>query len=210
MSRRLAASVLVGAIMLLVGCAHGATNQDTTLVQEMRLVSTEALFSEGVAHALRGDHLRAEQYLSAAGKRGYHPESVATWLVRVCVSAGRYRAALDHGTEYLRTHPSDNWLRFVVANLYDALGDPVAARSELEAIVAAEPLHPLAHYRLGVLQRERLADAAGARVHFTEYLLLAPDGPHAAEARSILGSPERSSIRGEPGPSKEPTRGNLP
>ncbi|MEM7436568.1 MAG: hypothetical protein AAF436_15530 [Myxococcota bacterium] len=210
MQSRVARGLLSGAIVFLAGCAHGPAHGRTTLFQEMRSVSSETLFAQGVSHALRGDHLRAEQYLTAAGKRGHDPELVAAWLVRVCVRAVRYRAALGHGTQYLRDHPLDNWMRFVVANLYDALGDPMAAEAELEAIVGADPLLPLVHYRLGVLRSEHLADLAAARAHLRKYLLLAPDGAHAAEAQSILGSSARARIRRQPWPSNGTPREGTP
>ncbi len=170
------------------GCNHAGLHYTSGLSEELRSISAEDLFTEGVAYALRGDTLRAEQYLNASRRRGYDPEAVVAWLVRVCVASSRYQTALMHAATYLRENPSDWWLRFVVANIHDALGDIESARSELELVVEAEPDRPLPHYRLGVLYRERLENRDLSRLHFQEYLRLEPHGPHAAEVRAVLAA----------------------
>jgi tetratricopeptide (TPR) repeat protein len=93
---------------------------------------------------------------------------------------------LGHADDYLRDHPSDWPLRFVVATIHEALGDVARAQAELERIVRVEPAMPLPHYRLAMLYRDRKADEERARAHLQEYLRLTPEGPHAAEARSVL------------------------
>ncbi len=175
-------------VLLCAGCNHAGLHHSSGLSEELRTITAEDLFKEGVAYAVRGDTLRAEQYLNASRQRGYDPEAVVTWLVRVCVASSRYQSALTHATAYLRENPSHWWLRFVVANLHDALGDVEAARSELEMVVEAEPERSLPHYRLGVLYQERLANPHLSELHFREYLRLAPDGPHAAEVRAALAN----------------------
>ncbi|MGB5811675.1 MAG: tetratricopeptide repeat protein [Polyangiales bacterium] len=156
---------------------------------ELTRVSAEDLFAEGVTYALRGDHLRAEQYLGAAKQRGYDPDSIVVWLVRVCVASDRYQAALAHAYRHLRDHPENWWLRFVVANVHDALGESDRAREELELVVRARPSVASPHYRLGVLYRESLGDISASAPHFRSYLRLDPAGRHAREARGYLASP---------------------
>jgi tetratricopeptide (TPR) repeat protein len=175
-------------VLICSGCNHAGPHHTSGLPDELRSISAEDLFKEGVAHALRGDTLRAEQYLNASKQRGYDPEAVVAWLVRACVASSRYRTALTHATAYLRENPSDWWLHFVVANIHDALGDVERARSELELVVEAKPDRPLPHYRLGVLYRERLANRDLSRLHFREYLRLEPRGSHAAEVRAALAA----------------------
>jgi tetratricopeptide (TPR) repeat protein len=149
-------------------------------------VTVEDLLFLAASHARSGDLLRAEQYLSVARQRGHDEAAVVYWLVRVCVAASRYQSALGHATNYLRDHPSDWPLRFVVATIHEALGDVARAQSELERIVGAEPSMPLPHYRLAMLYRDRWTDHERARPHLEEYLRLTPEGPHAAEVRSAL------------------------
>jgi regulator of sirC expression with transglutaminase-like and TPR domain len=93
---------------------------------------------------------------------------------------------LAHAADYLRDHPSNWSLRFVVASIHEALGDVASARLELERVVETEPEMPLPHYRLAMLYRNREADRGRARVHLEAYLRLTPKGPHAAEVRSAL------------------------
>jgi tetratricopeptide (TPR) repeat protein len=149
-------------------------------------ITAEDLLYLALSHARSGDLLRAEQYLSAARRRGHDEAEVVYWLVRVCVAASRYQSALGHAADYLRDHPLDWSLRLVVATIHEALGDVARARSELERIVRAEPTRPLPHYRLAMLYRSWELDQERAKVHLEEYLKLTPQGPHAAEVRSAL------------------------
>ena len=178
--------LFAGCLAVPIGCQPPAFSQGPDLQAELSTVSDDDLLFLAASHARSGDMLRAEQYLSAARQRGHDEAAVAYWLVRVCVAASRYQSALAHATRYLRDHPSDWSLRFVVATIHEALGDPARAQSELEQIVRAEPSMPLPHYRLAMLYRDRWTDQERARGHFHEYLRLAPDGPHAAEVRSAL------------------------
>jgi len=168
------------------GCHHATLHERSDLQAELSTVTAEDLLSLAVSHARSGDLLRAEQYLSAARQRGHDEGAVVYWLVRVCVAASRYRSALIHAASYLRKHPSDWPLRFVVASIHEALGDLDRAESELERIVRAEPSMPLAHYRLAMLYRDRVDEVDRAKLHLEQYLELTPEGPHAAEVRSAL------------------------
>jgi tetratricopeptide (TPR) repeat protein len=61
------------------------------------------------------------------------------------------------------------------------------AKKQFEAVIAAKPDHAEAHYQLGMaLINENNMTAAGAE--FEKYLQLAPTGPNAATAKSILAS----------------------
>jgi hypothetical protein len=81
-------------VLLCAGCNHAGLHHSSGLPEHLRMISAEDLFREGVAYALRGDTLRAEQYLNASKQRGHDPEAVVTWLVRVCVASSRYQTAL--------------------------------------------------------------------------------------------------------------------
>ena len=184
-SRRL--SLLFAAGFVTVGgCHHATLHERSDLQAELSAVTAEDFLLLAVSHARSGDLLRAEQYLSAARQRGHDEEAVVYWLVRVCVAASRYQSALIHAADYLRDHPSDWPLRFVVASIHEALGDLDRAQSELERIVRAEPSIPLAHYRLAMLYRDREGEGARAMLHLEQYLVLNPEGPHAAEVRSAM------------------------
>ena len=208
-SRRLG-FLLVGCFATLAGCHHPTLHLGPDLQAELSTVTVDDLLFLAASHARSGDLLRAEQYLSAARQRGHDEAAVVYRLVRVCVAASSYQSALGHATSYLRDHPSDWSLRFVVATIYEALGDVARAQSELERIVGAEPSMSLPHYRLAMLYRDRWTDPERARLHLEEYLRLTPEGPHAAEVRSALNevvdvsagprlvsSPSTVDLRGE-------------
>ncbi len=179
--------LLLPCLTIVGGCHHRTLYRGPELQAELSSISAEDFFLLGVAHARSGDLLRAEQYLSAARQRGHDEAAVVYWLVRVCVAASRYQSALNHSAEYLRDHPAQWSLRLVVASIYEAIGNLARAQSELERIVTAEPERALPHYRLAMLYRQGEADRGRSMAHLEEYLRLTPQGPHAAEARSILG-----------------------
>lgn len=172
-------------VWALCGCHQGALRQETAL-DELPKVTSEELFQIGVLQARRGDLLRAEQYLTAARNQGFDEPTVVYWLVRVCVSAGRYHSALGHAVSYLHDHPSHWRLRLVVASIHEALGDFERAQRELENVVGTEPSHSLPRYRLAVLYRRQPSGFQSAVPHLEAYLELAPNGPHAAEVRTLL------------------------
>jgi tetratricopeptide (TPR) repeat protein len=120
--------------------------------------------------------------------------------VRSCTAANRYQSALAHARLYLRDHPDDWPLRLIAASVHEALGELGRAQSELERIVQAVPQTPLAHYRLALLYQVREPQQHRARTHLEAYLALAPEGPHAAEARAVLDE----SVEPSNGPGQVP------
>ena len=170
----------------LCGCHQRALGRPALLDNELPAISSEELFQIALLQARRGDLLRAEQYLIAARTQGYDESTVAYWLVRVCVSAGRYHSALGHALGYLRIHPSDWRFRLIVASIHDALGDSARAQAELKTVVEAEPASPLPRYLLAMVYRQQPVTSGDAVPHLEAYLDLDPNGPHAEEARAIL------------------------
>ena len=186
-------------VVLASGCQHAATRRSAAAPTDHPPITADELFRTGLLHARRGDLMRAEQYLGAARSRGYAAPTVAYWLVRVCVAAGRFHSALDHASRYLRDAPNDWQLRFVVASILEALGDFDAARIELEQIVRAEPKSPLPRYRLAMLYAREGSDADLAVSQYRAYLALDPGGPHAVEVKTLLGqsraaAPEQGAV----------------
>jgi len=175
----------MAAALLVCGCHRNMRTQHPSVSEPLPVITAEELFRIGLFHAHRGDLLRAEQYLSAARERGHDEAATVYWLVRVCVSGGRYHSALRHAATYLRDHP-DSWgLRLVVASIHEALGDFREAQLNLEHVVASKPHDPLARYRLALLYRHRTPLPNRAVPHLSAYLELAPEGRHAAEVRAM-------------------------
>lgn len=176
---------------LLSACAGAAARDASTLhaaPDEDPLANVEAaqLFHDGEALAARGDLVRAEQYLAAAIRHGYPQERVLPVLLRVCLSSSRLGAALQHATPYLRLHPSDYRLRWVVASVLIGLGRYDQARVELLRVLTNAPEHAEAHYLLGLLLRDHYNDDDAAAPHFEAHLRLAADGLHGAEVAAWL------------------------
>ncbi len=135
-----------------------------------------------------GDGIRAEQYYAAALAHGADVHRVLPRLIRVCVQASRFRAALTHAEPLLRAAPDDAELRFVVATLYLGLGAEDEARQHLEHLLRLVPEHADAHYLLGAVLAKSAREPETASRHLEAYLQLSPSGRHAAASRELLAS----------------------
>jgi tetratricopeptide (TPR) repeat protein len=146
----------------------------------------EHLLERGRAFADVGDLTRAEQYLAAALDAGADEKVVLPLLLRVCVSAKRYRVAIGYAEPALSRHPQDFRLRMVIASLHAAVDEFDIAKQQLEIVLQTHPDEAGAHYALAVILHDELHQLVDADAHFREYLRLAPDGPHAPEAKAAL------------------------
>ncbi len=179
--------LLVGLAPLAVACSKQPVARVEADVRKAEQERTpDKLVDRGKAFARIGDLTRAEQYLSAALDEGADPRIVLPLLMRVCVESGRLRVAIRHADDFLKRHPDDNRLRYLLGTLYAAVGEPASARRELEQVLERDPANADAHYALATLARDVDGDYARADHHFREYLRLNPNGPHAQEARGSL------------------------
>jgi len=170
-----------------VGCASGPEKRlaaDVHTFQEEQ--SPAKLTARGQAFAAIGDTTRAREYFDAAVEAGGDERELVPLLVSVCVRDGRYRLAIGYADQYLRKHPKDARMRFILGTLHAGIGEPLAAQSEFSSVLEADPQNPDAQYALAVLLRDQRGDLLGADRHFREYLKLSPEGEHAEEARSSL------------------------
>ena len=190
--RPVARLACIAALLGVAGCARGPGADNASEAARRDERSAEWFWREGRLAAQRGDTVRAEQYLTLALERGYEPREVLPMLLAVCLSSSRLRAALNHAEPYLRNHPDDHALRYLVANIELGLGQAESARSELERIAHEDPKHADAHYLLGALEMDR--NVAEAKRYFLRYLALAPNGDRAAEVRGRLAE---LAFRGE-------------
>ena len=174
-------------VALLLGapaCAAGPYAEAPAPVASKRLEGPSALFLEGQRAAKRGDAIRAEQYFSLALEQGYERTRVVRALIEVCVQNSRLRAALLHAEPYLRDHPDDHDLRYLVATIHWGLGERDLARRQLALLVRQSPRAAAAHYLLGVLEGDANPDVAIG--HFERYLEDEPRGSRAVEVRGRL------------------------
>lgn len=190
--RRILARSWVGIALLtssasVLGCAAERGNKmQADLALYKKDANPKRLIEYGKGFAQVGDLTRAEQYFSAALEAGGDETVVTPLLLKVCIQDGRYRVAIQYGENFLRKHPNDVRTRFVLATLYLAIADNVAARTQFERVLAAKPEEADAHFALAVLMRDSQEDLLSADLHFREYLRLKPGGAHAEEAQSSL------------------------
>jgi Tfp pilus assembly protein PilF len=179
------AVTFLGTLLTACNPTPGATVQArmATMKEEE---TVDKLVDRGKAFAAIGDTTRAEQYFAAALAQGKNEASIEPLLLSVCIADGRYRVAIEYGEQYLKKHPNDVRVRFVLGTIYLAVGDASAARSTLESVIEAKPDDADVHYALAVLLRDSEHDPVAADPHFREYLRLSPRGAHAEEAQASL------------------------
>jgi tetratricopeptide (TPR) repeat protein len=144
------------------------------------------LTARGRAFASMGDTTRAREYFDAALEAGGDERELTPLLLSVCVRDGRYRLAIDYAEQYLRKHPRDQRMRFVLGTLRAGVGEPLAAEAAFAKVIEQDPDQPEAQYALAVLLRDQRGDLVGADRHFRAYLKLQPEGEHSEEAQSSL------------------------
>jgi tetratricopeptide (TPR) repeat protein len=170
-----------------LGCAPSPSTQVKSDMATMKKEGgPERLIDRGKAFASLGDTTRAEQYFAAALSSGADERVVIPFLLTVCAQDGRYRVAIQYAEAYLKSHPNDLRVRFVLGTLYSAVGEAAPARDALSTVVGARPEDADAHYALAVLLRDSDHDYVGADQQFREYLRLQPRGSHAEEAEASL------------------------
>jgi len=182
------AMTMLAASFLSGGCA--SSNEGKRMKANVQTfqkdMNPDRLVALGKGFAAVGDTTRAEQYFSAALERGGDDRKIIPLILRVCIQDARYRVAIQYAEGYLRKRPDDSRTRFVLATLYAGVGENVAARAELERVLAVRPDDADAHFALAVLMRDIQEDPVAADPHFREYLRLKPAGEHAEEAQSSL------------------------
>jgi hypothetical protein len=88
-------------------------------------------------------------------------------------------------------------------------GDANAAADEYEASLAADPELAEAHYELGVLYAEKLAQPVSAIYHLERFLKLAPNSEHAPAARDMVTTESEAFAASLPGSSSSAALAKL-
>jgi tetratricopeptide (TPR) repeat protein len=157
---------------------------------EMRVIEREKdperIAERAESWAAAGEPGRAAQYFELAIACGAPEPKIFPRLLVMLVRDRQYQAAMVATENHVRLRPGDFPARLVMASLYASLGNFALARREYETILQREPTNPDAHYSLAVILRDEQGDALQADRHFREYLKLAPEGPHAEQARGLL------------------------
>jgi len=157
-----------------------------TAASSSQAPSASALFEQGVAAHQASDSTRAEQYLSAALEAGVPEERVLPPLLQTCLASDRYDTALHYARRRLLRHPEDWYLRYLVANLHLATGQPERARLETERLIEERPQAADPHYLMALVTSDLPRGRNQTVQSLHRYLAIAPHGPHAADAKRML------------------------
>lgn len=178
--------LLLATAVFAAGCGAAAPPRPPAAGLAAGELSAAQLVEIAAALELRGDTLRAGQYLSLALERGAEAERIVPRLLRLYVRDGQYRLALDLAENHLRRHPRDLRTRFFLGTLCMGLGMSARAAEHYERVIAADGARADAHFALASLLRAEGRDLGRADTHFRAYLRLSPAGVHAEEARGAL------------------------
>jgi tetratricopeptide (TPR) repeat protein len=197
--------------ILLTICACAETTANTGGEHVVGQVATDPLeriqpaelFRQGEELARGGDPIRAEQYLSTAVQRGFPARQALPLLLRVCIASSRLGAALQYATPYLKLHPDDYHLRYLVAAVQLGLGRPAEARQELIRVLRDAPDYADARYLLGVILRDNSGDSDGAAEQFAAHQRLNAQGLHGAEVAAWLREHSRVDSESTAAPANE-------
>jgi tetratricopeptide (TPR) repeat protein len=200
--------------ILLTICACAETTANTggpraINADPLERIEPAELFRQAEELAREGDPIRAEQYLSTAVQRGFPARRALPLLLRVCIASSRLGAALQYASPYLRLHPDDYHLRYLVAAVQLGLGRPAEARQELLRVLRDAPDYADARYLLGVVLRDHSGDSDGAAEQFAAHQRLNAQGLHGAEVAAWLREharvePESPATLTQPAPGPQP------
>ena len=173
-------------LVMVLGCAAPGVQRGSATAGAAAELSADQLVEVADVLAQHGETVRAEQYYVSAIQRGAPRARVLPALLRLYVRDGQYRLAIEHVEDQLRREPRDTTLRLLLGTLYTATGQVREAVASYERVLEREPRLAEAHYALATVLYEAQVDRGRADSHFRAYLTHAPDGEHAAEARSLL------------------------
>lgn len=187
MSRRSAVLAALAGVLIAGACTPTPAQRlksAQTVVDKER--SPDELVERGKAFAAVGDNTRAAQYFAEALDEGADEHKVLPLLMRTYIASRRLLVAIQVGENYVRSHPQDYRLRYLVGTLYAAVGEYKKARDAFQEVLVINPKHAGAQYALAVVLRDDENDWVGADYHFRQYLKIDPKGAHAEEARASL------------------------
>ncbi len=186
MTNRTPQIALLSLLFLLVACTAQHPHRTTPPPADpIASAPASLLRGQGLAYARRGDLVRAQQYLAAAKLKGFDPRIVVPELVKVCVAGSRLRAALLYAEPYLRRHPEDAGMSYVVGTIHIALGNIQRASEHLTGALRGNEIMVDAAFSLAVLAAKE-GKIEEERDHLQHYLELRPNGRFSVRAKVML------------------------
>jgi len=178
--------VLAIALLAIAGCGAAAPKPSEPMPDPLAGVPARVLYNRGLRHAKQGDDVRAEQYLTAALEHGAPAEKVLPALVEAAISGQRYRSALGYAEALIARGNADWTIHYLVATLRAGTGNEAGAKRILVQLLEDQPAAAAPRYLYAALLIAEGGRGREARHNLEEYLELAPEGDHAAEARRLL------------------------
>lgn len=186
--QRIFSAFVVSAALFAVGCGAPAANEQPKHAgpQYSPLKDPNVMLRHADAFADDGDFTRAQQYYSAALAAGGKSSVILPKLLRACIASGDLRLAADYAEQELSRNPQDAHLRFVTGAINAQIGNRAVARQHLALAASQMKQNAKVQFSVATFFRDDLQDKVEADPYFREYLRLAPNGEHAAEARGSL------------------------
>jgi predicted Zn-dependent protease len=179
-------ALVLGTCLLTQACASAPKPTLPVTPAAANRSTAEHYVAEGMSLARAGDLVRAEQYLASAWRIDGRDPRILRTLLHICIGASRLGAAATYAQAYLLAHPHAWPLRFVLASIDLALHRTDDAREELQHVIEDHPEHADAYFLLATLERAGGNQTDARRSLYDRYLVLAPNGSHALEARRLL------------------------
>jgi tetratricopeptide (TPR) repeat protein len=187
--QRIFSAFVIATALFAVGCGASAVNNADTKHAGPKYspLKDPAVMTEYAdAFAEGGDFTRAQQYYTAALAAGGKSSVIMPRLLKACIASGDLRLATEYAEQELSRNPDDAHLRFVTGALQAQIGDRPAARRHLATAASQMKQNAKVQFAVATFFRDDMGDRAEADPYFREYLRLAPNGEHAAEARGSL------------------------
>jgi tetratricopeptide (TPR) repeat protein len=186
--QRIFSAFVVASALFAAGCGASSANEHPKHAgpQYSPLKDPAVMMEHADAFAENGDFTRAQQYYSAALAAGGKSNVVLPKLLKACIASGDLRLAAEYAEQELAHQPDDAHLRFVTGALHAQIGNRAAARDHLARAAAQLKQNAKVQFSVATFFRDDLQDRVEADPYFREYLRLAPNGEHAAEARGSL------------------------
>lgn len=192
--QRFFSAFVVATALLAVGCGAAVNEQPKHSggPHYSPLKDPAVMMEHADAFAENGDFTRAQQYYSAALAAGGKSSVIMPKLLKACIASGDLRLAAEYAEQELAKNPDDAHLRFVTGALQAQIGNRPVARKHLSLAASQMKQNAKVQFVVATFFRDDVQDRGEADPYFREYLRLAPNGEHAAEARGSLMSEVRA------------------
>ena len=214
MNRKLSLPALLIACAVAAGCGIDPLNDGIRALERGDAARAEHLLDQatqiqpadasawanlGIARQKQGKTDEALKAFRQAADLDHDDARPLEFIAAVHSDRNQWKPALDALNEAVRREPKSPRLLTALAVAEWHIYGPQTARSRLTDVLAIAPNYSPALFNMAIVQRDGLHQPAEAAAMFQRYLKLAPNDPHAAEARAALGA-AATPLSGAPRP----------